>query len=31
MNNDYAAVNKFWSVQGLDDSDLKPRKKALSA
>jgi len=30
MNYDYAAVEKFWWVQRLDDSDLKPRKKALS-
>ena len=29
MNNYYDAVEKFWSVQGLDESDLKPLKKAL--
>jgi hypothetical protein len=31
MNNYYEAVEKFWSVQGLDESDLKPLKEALSA
>ena len=31
MNNYYAAVEKFWSVQGLDESELKPLKEALSA
>lgn len=31
MNNYYGAVEKFWSVQGLDESDLKPLKEALSA
>jgi hypothetical protein len=31
MNNYYDAVEKFWSVQGLDESDLKPLKDALSA
>lgn len=30
-NHYYAAVEKFWSVQGLDESDLKPLKEALSA
>jgi len=31
MNNYYAAVEKFWSVQGLDESDLKPLKEVLAA
>ncbi len=30
-NHYYDAVEKFWSVQGLDDSDLKPLKEALAA
>lgn len=30
-NHYYAAVEKFWSVQGLDETDLKPLKEALSA
>ena len=29
MNNYYAAVEKFWSVQGFSESDLKPLKEAL--
>ena len=31
MNNYYAAVEKFWSVQGFSESELKPLKDALSA
>jgi hypothetical protein len=31
MNTYYDAVEKFWSVQGLDESDLTPLKDALSA
>ncbi len=30
MNNYFAAVEKFWSVQGFDESELKPLKDALS-
>ena len=30
-NHYYEAVEKFWSVQGLDESDLKPLKDALAA
>lgn len=30
-NHYYEAVEKFWSVQGLDEGDLKPLKEALSA
>jgi hypothetical protein len=30
-NHYYEAVEKFWSVQGLDQTDLKPLKEALSA
>jgi hypothetical protein len=30
MNNYYAAVEKFWSVQRFDESELKPLKEALS-
>ena len=30
MNNYYAAVEKFWVVQGFDESELKPLKEALS-
>jgi len=30
-NSYYQAVEKFWSVQGLDPTDLKPLKDALSA
>ena len=30
MNNYYAAAEKFWSVQGFDESELKPLKEALS-
>jgi len=30
VNNYYAAVEKFWSVQGFDESELKPLKEALS-
>jgi hypothetical protein len=30
-NHYYEAVEKFWSVQGLDETDLKPLKDALSA
>jgi len=30
MNNYYAAVEKFWSVQGFDETELKPLKEALS-
>ncbi len=30
MNTYYAAVEKFWSVQGFDESELKPLKEALS-
>lgn len=30
-NHYYDAVEKFWNVQGLDDSDLKPLKDALAA
>jgi len=30
MNNYYAAVKKFWSVQGFDESELEPLKEALS-
>lgn len=29
MNNYYDAVEKWWSVNGFDESDLKPLKKAL--
>jgi hypothetical protein len=29
-NNYYDAVEKWWSVNGLDDSELKPLKEALS-
>ena len=31
MNNYYAAVEKFWSVQGFVESELEPLKDALSA
>jgi len=31
MNNYYAAVEKFWSVQGFSESEVKPLKDALSA
>lgn len=31
MDNYYDAVQKWWSVQGLDESDLDPLKEALSA
>jgi len=27
MNNYYAAAEKFWSVQGFDESELKPLRK----
>jgi len=30
MNNSYAAMKKFWSVQGFDESELEPLKEALS-
>jgi len=31
MNNYYAAVEKFWQVQGFSESELKPLKEALAA
>ena len=31
MNNYYDAVEKWWSASGLDETDLKPLKEALSA
>lgn len=31
MNNYYAAVEKWWSVNGFDESELKPLKEALSS
>lgn len=31
MNNYYDAVEKWWSVNGFDESDLKPLKEALSS
>lgn len=30
-SNYYQAVEKWWSIQGLDDTDLKPLKNALDA
>ena len=30
MNNYYAAAEKFWSVEGFDESELETLKEALS-